>query len=205
MIKIEHKNGKIELTTPYLLALPHKLRQLGGKWNGEKWIFEDDSDIESSLKSMIKDHFAVDLDNTKYGTVKITVLDDISEWHEPVIAGGYVLAAARGRDSGANAEDGVLLLEGEITSGGSVKNWRSVVKGGSVFKIKNFPLSWDFDKDVYKIDVLEEYKEVEEPAQDEIDISKLLGDMREAAIKKDTDTLISTIDVLETQLKKRKM
>lgn len=53
---------------------------------------------------------------------------------------GRVIAGARGRDSGVTIGNGVVLVSGEIKSGGSVKNWLTVVKSESVFRILDLPL-----------------------------------------------------------------
>lgn len=57
----------------------------------------------------------------------------------PLTLHGRPLARAFGRDTGANLADGVVVLEGGFTSGGSVKNWTTVSKGGTVVLVRDFP------------------------------------------------------------------
>jgi hypothetical protein len=51
---------------------------------------------------------------------------------------GRTIAKARGRDSGAKLGDGIILLNGSVDSGGSVKNWTTDVDEAA-FIIKDFP------------------------------------------------------------------
>lgn len=52
---------------------------------------------------------------------------------------GKSIASAWGRDSGARVGDDVAFVEGRPESGGSFKNWRSVVPAGSVVVLHNVP------------------------------------------------------------------
>lgn len=48
-------------------------------------------------------------------------------WQGPVEVAGRTIARAWGRDSGAKLGDGVVKLQGRVGSGGSMKNWETVV------------------------------------------------------------------------------
>ena len=58
---------------------------------------------------------------------------------EPITVAGRSVAIAKGRDSGANLADGVILLKGAFTSGGSVANWTTVTTDGALVLIRDFP------------------------------------------------------------------
>jgi len=55
------------------------------------------------------------------------------------------LSSARGRDTGATTGEGVVLLDGEIGSGGSWKNWESQIMADSIFVIDEFPVPFNMD------------------------------------------------------------
>lgn len=58
----------------------------------------------------------------------------------PLQIGSLTLARAFGRDSGARLGDGVAHLAGpKPRSGGSVKNWRTVIPGGCLLAVYNVP------------------------------------------------------------------
>lgn len=104
------------------LIANEKLKQLGCKWVGGQWVAPELAKQEADL---IKNNFYGDL-------ITIEVLhtdqnDRIkgSSWgysHVRLIA-GYIVASAGGRDSGAKIADGVAIIDGRMTSGGSVKNF----------------------------------------------------------------------------------
>lgn len=104
-------------------------RNMGGKWDADSqtWVFSDlVADRVEELDAIY---------NSDLVPVEITAIDEISEWHAPVRFMGYTIARAWGRDSGAKLGDDVSQMKGNIDSGGSVKNWRSKVSKGSVFRL----------------------------------------------------------------------
>ena len=69
--------------------------------------------------------------------LKITVNHEIGEFCKPVTLFGKVIYSALGRDSGMWPGENVSYIKGKAKSGGSVKNWRSVVEEGSVIILTN--------------------------------------------------------------------
>src|SRR5690606_30972717 len=57
----------------------------------------------------------------------------------PIEICGRPVARAFGRDSGAKVLEGVVVLEGGFTSGGSVANWYTCAKKGTTILIRDFP------------------------------------------------------------------
>ena len=55
--------------------------------------------------------------------------------------GGKPLAIATGRDSGAKPGEGVAFIEGSPKSGGSAKNWYTIIPAGCVCEIYRVPKS----------------------------------------------------------------
>ena len=105
-------------------------RKLGGKWDADQkaWIF-------SSIVGDKVDELDVRW-NEKITTVEITAKKDLTAGKDSVEFCGYPIARATGRDSGAHLTDGVSLIQGMITSSGSMKNWNTFVKAGTVFRLK---------------------------------------------------------------------
>ena len=92
-------------------------------------------------------------------TVKVTVGEDsIDKWRAPVILFGRTIASAFGRDGGARVGEGVCFEKGGCDSGGSMKNWYTIVNAGSTFTIYDVPklaleqgLGWDEEYGTYEV------------------------------------------------------
>ena len=119
--------------------------------------------LENKVREVLRDVFGTDGSApANMYTMIVTAIDDIDKYHGPVTCCGKVLARASGRDSGAKVGDDVALIDGSITSGGSSKNWRSIVKKDSVFKLLNvFPGQKDhFDPFLFKVEVTAESEDM---------------------------------------------
>jgi hypothetical protein len=73
-------------------------------------------------------------------TIKATFLSDASAEKGPVYLGTLPIAEARGRDSGAKPCSNAAIIAGTPRSGGSVKNWKTVIPAGCIFQIPDVPL-----------------------------------------------------------------
>lgn len=135
--KIEMTATQLRLTAPYnpnfIVSAKAKL---GAKWDGECWCF-DIRDQDAVLK----------LVETTYGwrmgmplvSVNVKFNEDRRYGQGPCVLLGRVIAAATGRDSGAKLGNGVRLVDGVATSGGSVKNWTTEIHDGSEFVVHDVP------------------------------------------------------------------
>tara|TARA_R110002167_G_scaffold336366_1_gene543723 strand:+ start:17 stop:391 length:375 start_codon:yes stop_codon:yes gene_type:complete len=74
-------------------------------------------------------------DNMEKLKVRITAKEDNCRRFAVVFMGEKV-AVAFSRDSGAKVAYGVRMLDGNIDSGGSQKNWYCKVDSGSVFELE---------------------------------------------------------------------
>lgn len=131
-------------------------KDLGGRWDHEEksWIF-------SSLVSDKVDDLE-DLYNGNFINVEISLKGD----HPKTCCGdsvdfiGYPISIASSRDSGARLGHGVYLLSGKIDSGGSMKNWCSVVYENSVFRLsvseKLFHENYNSEKSCWDAKILNE-------------------------------------------------
>jgi len=108
------------------LKFNEQAKALGAKWNGSKWVAPELAEAEfAALEAKYSQDLVI---------VELTVTQDNRDtgaWlgtAHAVAIGGYVIATANGRDSGARLADGVAAVSGGFTSGGSVKNYRCLIK-----------------------------------------------------------------------------
>ena len=110
--------------------LVKECQNLGGRWDesAKAWVFSHL--VEAEVDDLDRQY------NEQLVCVDIEAQDDIrSRYQEDVTFMGYPIARAFGRDSGAKLGENVALLAGQISSGGSVKNWVSIVRKGSTFRL----------------------------------------------------------------------
>lgn len=105
-------------------------RDLGGRWDSDVkvWVF---SDIVADKIEELDYRWNSDL-----VSVEIKALNEISIRQSEVTFCGYQIAKAFGRDSGAKLGEGISMLQGDIDSGGSMKNWVTRVYENSIFRLK---------------------------------------------------------------------
>ncbi len=139
MMKIEVKNGIANVYTPYNPDFAKKIKGIGGaKWNGsEKYWSVPETSVEAVREIMNDVYGYSDIKENETVTLKITFKEAVYSSRSDVVFFGKVLAHAYGRDSGARIGDDVAYISGGATSGGSVKNWDSVVEEGSVVILSN--------------------------------------------------------------------
>jgi hypothetical protein len=136
-IKIEIIGGTLRVESPYNQEFVKFARQTSGRWRSLAWLFdvrEEDRVREACMAIYGCDGIKSDLVSLR------------CEWRRdqfartsPVTLEGRPLFTARGRDSGARVEAGVVLLEGVATSDGSIKNWCTVVREGTVAIVRDVP------------------------------------------------------------------
>ena len=165
-IKVTIKDGRASVFTPFNRDFVAAIRSVGGrKWDADDkcWTVPEES-LPQVRQIMMDVYGETDLPGTCGSvTVKVTFKEEYSERRDDVIIFKKVIASARGRDSGARPGDDVTYLEGEPTSGGSMKNWESVVPAGAVVLLRHVPLSvWEQDKDseYYTAEIVDEGKDV---------------------------------------------
>ncbi len=118
------------LKAPYNTILVARCKELGGRWDADNkvWVFSDT--VQDEVDELDAKY------NSELITIEIQAVFDLSAYQGPITAGGFTLVRAFGRDSGAVLGDGVALIEGSISSGGSAKNWVTKATYGSVFRLK---------------------------------------------------------------------
>ena len=111
-------------------------KQLDGKWQAPAWVF--DSRDEAEVLALVESRYG-----WKPGMKLVSALVRFPRGfiasQGPVVLLGRALVTATGRDSGAKLGDGVRLREGDVTSGGSAKNWTTVVQDDTELAVHDVP------------------------------------------------------------------
>lgn len=120
----------ITLKSKFNRELVKCCKNLGGKWDkdSQAWIFS--SSVEDKVEELDE------LYNSRQITIEITAKQNVYGSQEAVYFCGYGLAYATSRDSGAKLFDDVALINGECTSGGSSKNWLTMILENSKLRLK---------------------------------------------------------------------
>lgn len=162
-ITIKHENGKIQLNTPYNPDFVKKIKFAGGQWNSSAKVWEMDERNLDTARSIMLEVYGEDDRPTKKVSVRISVLNQISEERGSVCILGRTVAKASGRDSGAKIGDGVCFEVGEATSGGSAKNWMTLIEQDSVIIMHDVPEKLTlqeppkniYGESLYKLEIIE--------------------------------------------------
>ncbi len=126
--KIEVNGEVITVQSIYNSEFVKHAKNLGGAYTGGVWSFDARNETlvrSACLRCLGHDGFITDLVD-----VEITIPKYAKGMGacKPIEVFGRTLARAFGRDSGAKLGEGVVLLKGGFSSGGSVKNWCTDVK-----------------------------------------------------------------------------
>jgi hypothetical protein len=136
-VSVIKSGSELFVDTPYNSRFVKAAKDMGGKWNGGNWKF--DARDEQRVRELCMATYGSDGVTSDLVTLRITLGPGDGEYAGPVELHGRTIARALGRDSGAKLGDGVVLLEGGFSSGGSVKNWRTTVKEGTTVLVRDFP------------------------------------------------------------------
>lgn len=133
-------------TSEYNQKIVEKCKKLGGAWdaNEQAWIFP--SFLEEQVEEL---DYQI---NSKPIQVKVRFIDGWRKYCGPLYWNGKLLGRAFDRDGGARIEHGVAVLEGDLTSGGSIKNWTTEI-------IKNSLLTFEMPENLLSDEQKKELKE----------------------------------------------
>ena len=123
-------NEKIILKSQYNRFLVEQCKKLGGKYDKEDgvWVFSD------VVKNEVEELDFVY--NSELVSVELTAVKDIYASCGSITFLGLDVVKATGRDSGAKTCEGVALISGNISSGGSRANWETNMAEGTVVRLK---------------------------------------------------------------------
>ena len=131
--RINRIQDKAQVFTPYNKEFVRRIKNAGGRWDGEEKCWTVPCEAIDVVRSIMLEVFGrTDEEPLEEVKVRLTIREAISERWDDVRLLGHTLSHATGRDSGASPGNDVFYEQGRPESGGSVKNWRSVVPEGSV-------------------------------------------------------------------------
>lgn len=135
MIRMEKKDGAIEIVAPYNETFIEKIKWIHGSWNGKAWVV--DEDMEKYLDDIFKEAYGF---TPAEQNDRIEVTYDAGDFEEGnVIQIGGIRAARReSRDSFVRVYKDSIVKSGKFPSkGGSIKNPR--VEGYGVTMVTIIP------------------------------------------------------------------
>ena len=138
-IEITNSYGVLSVRSPYHAGFVAGARNLSGRFSAGAWSF--DPRVEADVRKLCQRCYGTD-GTTPADVVTLRVAfgdDEFSVLAMPIEVGGRTIARAFGRDSGAKTGEGVIVDAGGFSSGGSVKNWRTVARAGTVVRILDMP------------------------------------------------------------------
>lgn len=130
--------AQFRVSAPYEPEFVQRARELNGRYDGAAWVFDiRDADRVRALCLTI--FGTAGGPNEPTVSVRITVKPGTVAHQDALRVGGRVIAAARGRDSGARLGDAVVSIDGKFSSGGSVKNWQTTCIKGATVIVRDLP------------------------------------------------------------------
>ena len=148
-MKIETNGTKLAVTAPYHPDFPTRAKKIGGRWDAGSKTWTFDARDEARVRKLCVDVYGTDgspLAPEDLLTVRAPA--SVCERRHSTFGGSRPtsfwlasreVAHARGRDSGATLGDGVVVLKGGFSSGGSVKNPSCTYRDGTVFELRDVP------------------------------------------------------------------
>ena len=135
-------DGKLSVASPYNPAFAPGAKRLGGRWSAATKAWQFDPRDEQRVRELCRSVYGTDGSPSEAGdlvTIRVTAPDGWDVYGRGLYIYGRQVAWATGRDSGARLCDGVIVLKGSFDSGGSMKNWMTVCKPGTVFELRDLP------------------------------------------------------------------
>ena len=139
LISITRSGSDISVASPFHPAFVRRAKELGGKWDAAAKVWTFDARDEDDVRALCCEVYGTDGSPVKLVDVRITYRHAASGDRSAIYSCGREIARAWGRDSGAKLGEGVKLVEGRVRSGGSAKNWETVIDAGSVLVLRDVP------------------------------------------------------------------
>lgn len=110
----------------YNIDMVNACRRLGGRWISEEksWIFPEF--VQDKVEILDEKY------NSPLVAIEITFPELVAEYQSSIYVAGYCIATATGRDSGAEIGPEIAFIAGRATSGGSVKNWKTIITDATI-------------------------------------------------------------------------
>lgn len=137
-VKVDTRDGKLFVVSPYNPDLPAAARGLSGKWNGSAWVFPEA--VASDVKELYQKIYG-QWPGEVADLVRVRAVCEQGDWEDKagIFLLGRCVARAFNRDSGARLGEGVVVREGGFSSGGSMKHWQTQAEDGTVIELLDVP------------------------------------------------------------------
>lgn len=135
-VTLKEEKGKLVVNAPFRPSFVNAANRLNGDWSptAKRWYFRPG--LRPQVEAALLVNYGCDgVSDPGRVDVRIEALVSHVQDQNPVSIGPVPLATAWGRDTGAKPCDDVAVLRGSPCSGGSVKNWKTVVPAGVVFQV----------------------------------------------------------------------
>ena len=123
--------------TPFNGTFVLGARKLAGKWKGEAWHFP--ASQEERVRRLCREVYGADGKCADLVTLQLRFPELHEAERRAVFIAGREVVRATGRDSGAWLGEGVVLVSGEVGSGGSAKYWTTRIEPGTTIEILDVP------------------------------------------------------------------
>ena len=137
-ITLTEEGDNLTVESPYHAKFIEDARDMGAKWDcdGKTWKF--DARLRGEVLALLERVFGW-VEDAPIVDIRITAKQDLEGNRAAVYAGPVEIARARGRDGGATFCDGAAKISGTATSGGSAKNWKTIVRAGTLIQVHDVP------------------------------------------------------------------
>ena len=130
--EIQKDSGICTLKTAfYNKNLVESCHKLGGKWDGDEKVWVFPGFVEGEVEELDEKY------NSKMVDIELSFSEDYDfyGYQAPFFVSGFKIATATGRDSDAKINDGIAIIKGGASGGGSRKNWCTQILDGSVIRM----------------------------------------------------------------------
>ena len=137
-VTITKSPTNIRVASPFNRNFVSAAKMIGGKWASPHWVF--DVRDEDRVRDLCMEHYGEDgRATTERVTLRATFPGGVGVFGDSIRLAGREIASAFGRDSGAKIGSGVVVLSGGFASGGSMKNWKTVIHEDTVVLVRDVP------------------------------------------------------------------
>ena len=188
MITTTKKEGKIYLQTPYNAEFVKRIKAAGGRWTMDCWVVSDRAEeiVEKIMMEIFGENGKTAVETVN---VRVTVKPGycLTGYQSGASLFGRPVAKAWGRDSGAKVCDGVCFEKGAPTSGGSVKNWKTLIDEGTVFLMYDVPRA-----------IVE--REIGTPSLEDVEVEIIKTGISREALEAEKSQLLARLAEIENEL-----
>lgn len=135
--------SRLAVFSPYHPTFPANAKRLGGRWDAGRKVWHFDPRDEQRVRELCRETFGDDgtADKTDLVSVRIKLSEHPDRRDSDIgfTACGREVCRVWGRDSGAKFGDGVVVVAGSVSSGGSRKNPCLSWSADAVIELRDVP------------------------------------------------------------------